>query len=91
MLPVVLETRGVNIFIAPFRALINDITRRFYAAGIDCFKWHYGENNPAYLVIVSADTTVTPAFSIYYQVLRDSEQLRRVFVDKCHTTFTDSY
>ncbi|KAK5189319.1 hypothetical protein LTR47_011879 [Exophiala xenobiotica] len=91
MLPVVLETRGVSIFIAPFRALVDDMARRFRAAGIDCFEWHHGENNPARLVIVSADTAVTPAFSTYCQVLRDSELLRRVFVDECHTTFTDSH
>ncbi|KAK5332205.1 hypothetical protein LTR98_011656 [Exophiala xenobiotica] len=51
MLSVVLETRGVSIFIAPFRALVDDMARRFRAAGIDYFEWHHGENNPARLVI----------------------------------------
>lgn len=91
MLPAILDERGVSIFIAPFRALVDDVVRRFRDVGIDCFEWHPGESNPARLVIVSADTAVTSSFSTYCQTLRDSRLLRRVFIDECHTTFTDSH
>jgi hypothetical protein len=91
MLPVMLDERGTSILIAPFRALINDVVRRFREVGIDCLEWHHGESNPARLVIVSADTAVTSAFSTYCQVLKDGQLLRRVFIDECHTTFTDSH
>jgi superfamily II DNA helicase RecQ len=91
MLPVVLEEEGVTIFIAPFRALVNDVVDRFRKAGIDCFEWKVGDSNSARLVVVSADIAVQDNFMTYGRTLVQAGLLRRIFIDEGHCTFTDSH
>ncbi|EXJ82282.1 hypothetical protein A1O3_06095 [Capronia epimyces CBS 606.96] len=55
MLPVVLETDGISIFIALFRALVDDMVQRFVAAGVNCREWKATDAVPARLLVVNAD------------------------------------
>ncbi|KEF50790.1 uncharacterized protein A1O9_13158 [Exophiala aquamarina CBS 119918] len=91
MLPVVLEKEGVSIFIAPFRALVDDVVARFRKAGIHCIEWTVGEINPARIVVVSADIAVQDSFMTYGRTLVEAGLLRRIFIDEGHCTFTDSH
>jgi len=38
ILPVLIESQGVTIFIALFRVLVDDTVTRFRRAGMDCFE-----------------------------------------------------
>ena len=58
MLPVVLDEEGVSIFIAPFRALVNNVVVRFQKTSIQCVEWKYSDINPVRIVVVSADIAV---------------------------------
>lgn len=91
MLPVVLEKEGVSIFIAPFRALVDDVVARFRQARIQCIEWKVGEINPARIVVVSADLAVQDSFMTYGRTLVEAGLLRRIFIDEGHCTFTDSH
>jgi superfamily II DNA helicase RecQ len=91
MLPVVLEKEGVSIFIAPFRALVDDVVARFRKAGMHCIEWRVGEINPARIVVVSADIAVKDSFMTYGRTLVKAGLLRRIFIDEGHCTFTDSH
>ena len=89
-LPPVLDPQGVTIFVAPFRALVNDMVQRFKHDGIDTFEWRHGESNPASIVVVSADFAADYGFLSYAQQMQQSGLLRRIFIDECHLTFTSS-
>ncbi|KAF2741606.1 hypothetical protein M011DRAFT_373874, partial [Sporormia fimetaria CBS 119925] len=53
--PACLDSAGVTVVVVPYRALIEDLVRRIQKCGIDCIEWEHGENNPAAVVVVSAD------------------------------------
>jgi hypothetical protein len=89
-LPAVLEADGVTIFVAPFRALVNDMVQRFRRDGIDTVEWRHGYRNPATMVVVSADMAAEWSFLQYAQSMWQSGLLRRIFIDECHLTFTSS-
>ena len=89
-LPAVLDADSVTIFVAPFRALVNDMVRRFREDGIDTVEWRHGYRNPATIVVVSADVAAGWSFLQYAQSMRQSGLLRRIFIDECHLTFTSS-
>ena len=57
-LPATLDPSGVHIFVAPFRALVNNMVERFCKDGIEAIEWHWGERNPASVVVVSANIAV---------------------------------
>lgn len=90
MAPACLSNPGVTIVVVPFRALINNLVETAKRAGIDSMEWRPGESNPASLVFVSADFVSNGGFLSYGTLLRSKGVLRRVFVDKCHLTFTAS-
>ena len=58
MLLVVLDEEGVSIFIALFRALVNNVVVRFQKTSIQCVEWKYSDINPVRIVVVSADIAV---------------------------------
>ena len=89
-LPTVLDAEGVNIFVAPFRALVNDIVQRFCRDGIDTVEWRHGYRNPASVVVVSADIAAEWSFLKYAQSMQQGGLLRRIFIDECHLIFTSS-
>ena len=89
-LPTILDPDGVQIFVAPFRALVNDMVERFRKEGIDTCEWRSGQSNPASIVVVSADVAAEPRFLMYARQMADSGLLRRMFIDECHLTFTSS-
>jgi len=41
------------------------------------------------LVVVSVDQAVTNSFMIYVESIRSRGQLKRIFIDECHTVITD--
>lgn len=65
MIPSLIDREGVTVIVAPFRALVTNMVQRFQAAGIECIEWRHGEVNPATVVIVSADITVSLGFLSY--------------------------
>ena len=91
ILLVVLEKEGVSIFIAPFRALVDNVVIRFQKASIHYIEWKYGDINPARIVVVSANVVVQDNFIIYGRTLVEASLLRRIFIDEGHYIFTDSY
>lgn len=58
ILPALMDSTRVHIFIAPFRTLMNNMVERFRADGLDAIEWRYGECNPASVVVVSANVAV---------------------------------
>ena len=90
MAPACLENVGVTIVIVPFRALINKLVNIAKEAGINSIEWHPGLTDPAILVFISVDKIIGSGFLSYVELLKDKGLLRRVFVDKCHLTFTVS-
>lgn len=54
-LPACVEEPGVTVVVVPYRALIEDLVRRIQQCGVECMEWKHGENNPASVVVVSAD------------------------------------
>ncbi|EOA80665.1 uncharacterized protein SETTUDRAFT_51621, partial [Exserohilum turcica Et28A] len=54
-LPACVEETGVTVVVVPYRALIEDLVGRIQRCGVDCIEWKYGENDPASVVVVSAD------------------------------------
>jgi superfamily II DNA helicase RecQ len=92
--PAYLDDTGVTVVVVPYRALIEDLVTRIQNCGIDCIEWKHGENNPAAVVVVSADvagdTTSNGNFLSYANVLSGKGLLRRVVVDECHLIFTSS-
>lgn len=87
----VLEGDGITIFIPPFRAPIDCIAERFQHAQLDGFERKAGERNPAPIVVVSADMIERGDFMTWFRTLAQHGLLRHIFVDECHTTFTDSH
>ncbi|KAI9763226.1 MAG: hypothetical protein M1840_000844 [Geoglossum simile] len=89
MVPAVLSGAGTVIVIVPFRALVDNIVQRSIEFGIDTVEWSFGLSHPHTLVIVSADIAINNAFMHYATTLRDQQLLRHIFLDECHTAFTD--
>jgi superfamily II DNA helicase RecQ len=90
-LPACIEESGVTVVVVPYRALIEDLVQRIRDCGVDCLEWKYGENNPASVVVVSADVagSITGSnFLGYARMLRMKGLLRRVVIDECHLVFT---
>jgi superfamily II DNA helicase RecQ len=90
MAPACLKNAGVTIVIVLFRALINKLVNTAKEAGINSVEWHLGLTDPATLVFISVDKIIGDGFLSYAELLKDKGLLRRVFVDKCHLTFTAS-
>ncbi|KAI9763633.1 MAG: hypothetical protein M1840_000347 [Geoglossum simile] len=89
MVPAVMSGAGTVIVIVPFRALVDDLVRRSIEFGIDAIEWTPGLMHPHVLVIVSADIAINNAFMHYATTLKDKQLLRHIFLDECHTAFTD--
>jgi len=91
-LPACVEETGVTVVVVPYRALIEDLVSRIRNCGINCMEWKHGENNPASVVVVSADvagnTTSNGNFLGYARLMKDKGLLQRVVVDECHLLFT---
>jgi superfamily II DNA helicase RecQ len=91
-LPACIEENGVTVVVVPYRALIEDLVSRISRCGVNCMEWKHGENNPASVVVVSADVagdiTSNGNFLGYAQLLRSKGLLQRVVVDECHLLFT---
>jgi superfamily II DNA helicase RecQ len=90
MVPACLDNPGVTVVVVPYRALINDLVKRIRDSEIDCIEWKHGEENPAAVVVVSADVAGEPDFLNYAVLLSGKKLLRRVVVDECHLIFTSS-
>jgi hypothetical protein len=90
MAPACLPNPGVTIVVVPFRELIRDLKRRLAEANIPATEWVAGRttNNPATVVVVSADTAGELGFLTFATVLREGGWLKRIVVDECHLTFT---
>ena len=88
MLPTQLDSEGVTIFVAPFRALVNDMVLRFNQNRIDTIEWRHGEVNAARLVVVSADIAANFGFMNYCQSLQRKGLLRAIFFDEIHLVIT---
>ena len=87
--PACLEDARMTIVVVPFRQLINNMVERAKKCGIDCMEWTEGISDPTTLVFVSADK-VQSGFLLYAQKQCSSGYVRRIFVDECHVTFTQS-
>jgi hypothetical protein len=91
-LPACIEETGVTVVVVPYRALIEDLVSRICNCGIDCMEWKHGENNPASVVVVSADVagdiTSNGNFLGYARLMKDKGLLQRVVLDECHLLFT---
>jgi len=88
--PACLDNPGVTIVVVPYRALLDNLLATAKKAKIDCLEYRPGEQNPAALVLISADFVSGSQFLSYAQLLSAKGILRRVFVDECHLTFTAS-
>jgi len=90
--PACVEEVGVTVVVVPYRALIEDLVGRIRGAGVECIEWAHGENNPASVVIVSADVvgdiTSNSNFLGYAQLLKSKGLLQRIVVDECHLVLT---
>ena len=85
--PACLDDAGVTIVVVPYRQLINETVIDAKAAGIECIEWTYRTEDPATMVVVSADK-LDDAFFGYTSLLVSKGLVRRVFVDEAHLTVT---
>ena len=90
MVPAYLDATGVTVVVVPYRALADNLVDRIKKSGINCFKWTYGQVNPATIVVVSADIAGDSGFLSYAEMLIAKKLLRRVVIDECHLIFTSS-
>jgi superfamily II DNA or RNA helicase len=88
--PACLENAGVTIVVVPFRALINKLVETVRQASINSIEWRLGQTDLVTLVFISADKIIGGGFLSYAELLKGKGLLRRVFVNKCHLTFTAS-
>lgn len=89
-LPASMDPSRVHVFIAPFRALVNDMVERFRTDGLEAMEWRYGEHNPASIVVVSANIAVQWGFLVYVQEMQKKGLLAGIYFDEVHLTFTAS-
>ena len=85
--PACVENPGVTLVVVPYRQLINETVSDAKAAGIDCIEWTHSTEDPAEMVVVSADK-LDDRFFGYASLLASKGLLRRVFVDECHLAIT---
>jgi superfamily II DNA helicase RecQ len=94
-LPACVEETGVTVVVVPYRALIEDLVGRIQRCGVDCIEWKYGENDPASVVVVSADVAGDIKsggnFLGYARTLKAKGLLHRVVIDECHLVFTSTH
>lgn len=86
-----IEEIGVTVVVVPYRALIEDLVQRIRDCSVECLEWKYGENNPASVIVVSADVARSMTgsnFLAYARMLRTKGLLRRVVIDECYLVFT---
>jgi superfamily II DNA helicase RecQ len=92
--PAMVKKVGVTVVVVPYWALIEDLVERIQQSGVNCIEWKHRENNPASVVVVSAnvasDITSNGNFISYARLLQKKGLLRRVVIDKCHLIFTSS-
>jgi superfamily II DNA helicase RecQ len=88
MLPAWLEGARTTVVISPFVALANDTEKRCKEARIDCIQWRDGLRRRTKVVVVSAESAVSPEFMHYMTELYLSHQLDRVVLDECHLVIT---
>ena len=91
-LPACVEEPGVTVVVVPYRALIEDLVERIQQCGVECMEWKHGENNPASVVVVSADVAgdmkSAGNFLGYAQMLKAKGLLHRIVINECHLVFT---
>jgi superfamily II DNA helicase RecQ len=91
-LPACVEGPGVTVVVVPYRALIENLVERIQKCGIECIEWKHGENNPASVVIISADVAgdikSNGNFLGYARMLKAKGLLHRIVIDECHLVFT---
>ena len=91
-LPACVEEPGVTVVVVPYRALIEDLVERIQQCGVECMEWKHGENNPASVVVVSADVAgdmkSAGNFLGYARMLKAKGLLHRIVIDECHLVFT---
>ena len=85
--PACLDAAGVTIVVVPYRQLINETVNDAKAAGIECIEWTHLVEDPAAMVVVSADK-MNDRFFGYGSLLASKGLLRRVFVDEVHLSVT---
>jgi hypothetical protein len=85
--PACLDDAGVTIVVVPYRQLINETVMDAKAAGIECIEWTHRTEDPATMVVVSADK-LDDAFFGYASLLVSKGLVRRVFVDEAHLAVT---
>jgi hypothetical protein len=92
--PACIETGSVTAVIVPYRALINNMLEQFTKAGVDCMEWTPTTTGRAALMFVSADQAGDVQqhgnFLSYAQRLKQKGLLRRIVIDECHVTYSDS-
>ena len=78
--------------VVPYRALIEDLVGRIQQCGVECMEWKHGENNPASVVVVSADVAgdmkSAGNFLGYARMLKAKGLLHWIVIDECHLVFT---
>jgi hypothetical protein len=89
--PAVVERSRVTVVVVPYRALMDNLVAWIRKSGVECIEWKHGEDNPASVVVVSADVagdiTSNGNFVAYAGLLLQRGLLRRVVVDECHLVF----
>ncbi|KAG5954584.1 hypothetical protein E4U58_007559, partial [Claviceps cyperi] len=85
--PACLEDPGMTIVVVPYRQLINETLSDATARGIDAVEWTRDLQDPAEIVIVSADKLYDSFFD-YSARMAEKGRLRRIFVDECHLAIT---
>jgi superfamily II DNA helicase RecQ len=89
-LPALMDSTRVHVFIAPFRALVNNMVERFRTDGLEAIEWRHGERNPSSIVVVSANIAVQWGFLVYAQEMQKKGLLAGIYFDEAHLTFTAS-
>jgi superfamily II DNA helicase RecQ len=86
------EEAGVMVVVVPYRALIEDLVERIQQCGVECMEWKHGENNPALVVVVSADVAgdmqSAGNFLGYARMLKAKGLLHWMVIDECHLVLT---
>ena len=85
MLPVFAEPGGTTIIVVPLLSLRGDIIQQCQILDILCVSWESRRlPDKATIVLVTPESAVTEDFHTFINRLKQTRQLDRIVIDKCH-------
>jgi superfamily II DNA or RNA helicase/predicted Zn-ribbon and HTH transcriptional regulator len=77
---------GLTIVVSPLRALIEDMTAKYSAMGVQCGTWDKrGNFEDCSVVLVTPERFISDEFAVFFNKNRQSGRLHNLFYDEAHS------